>query len=328
MSDRAVPFADLVPPELRELLRSRSLQLQRPVWGRRLGRHRSARAGVGLDFRDHRAYVPGDDPRLLDWRAVARRERLVLRQTEAEDELSLVLLLDVGGGMRYGDAAQQKFATARALAGALGWLASRQGDPVGLATAGDGNVHAHLARPMSGPERLAAIADQLGHAPLRGRCAWDALLHAASPRLPRRSLVVAISDFLDPGGDAEADADERNEHDERLLRGLSSLRARRHDVVLLQVLHRDEIEFPWAERSTLRFTDLLGLRKPQEGAAAAMRSGYLQAFEAHRRRWVQRCDADGLLLHTVRSDEDLVTSFLGLLARFEGVAAPQPERAS
>src|SRR5690606_1369373 len=99
------------------------------VWGRRFGRHRSARAGVGLDFRDHRPYVPGDDPRRLDWRAVARRERLVLRQTEAEDELSLCIVFDGSGGMAYGESdaspSTSKLRAAWAVAGGLAWLAAR-----------------------------------------------------------------------------------------------------------------------------------------------------------------------------------------------------------
>ncbi|MBL4686373.1 MAG: DUF58 domain-containing protein, partial [Nannocystaceae bacterium] len=123
-------LAKIVPAELRELLRSRTLSLSRPIWGRRHGRHTSARAGLGLDFRDHRAYVPGDDPRMLDWRAVARRERLVLRQTESEDELRLTLAVDDGKGMAYGSGAQSKRRYAHAVAGGLAWLAHRQGDAV------------------------------------------------------------------------------------------------------------------------------------------------------------------------------------------------------
>lgn len=324
MADRGASLAALVPSEIRELLRSRALTLSRPVWGRRLGRHRSARVGVGLDFRDHRAYVPGDDPRLLDWRAVARRERLVLRQTEAEDELSLVLLFDTSGAMAYGKGSAQKFACARAIGGGLAWLASRQGDPIGFATGGSAEIEDTLTRPASGPERLAAMATLLGDAPLQGSCPWPRLLEAVSPRLPRRSVVVVLSDFLDPGAGGD-DVEEAEQADEALVRGLASIRARRHDVVMVQILHRDEVEFPWSDRNTMRFTDLLRLRKPKEGAAAAMREGYLAAFEAHQTRLAQRCDAEGLLLHTMHSDDDPAAAFLGLLARFEGVAAPTVE---
>ncbi len=321
MSERALPLASLVPPQLREVLRSRTLVLRRPVFGRRLGRHRSARAGVGLDFRDHRAYVPGDDPRRLDWRAVARRERLVLRQTEAEDELSLVFATDLGGSMAYGEGAANKGTFARAMIGALAWLASRQGDPVGLVSGRDEHVDDLLARPSASPERLAGLAEHLTDADPHGACPWQRVLEAMTPRLPRRSVVIAVSDFLNPEGTQTAEDDEG---DRALIGALSSMRSRQHDIVLLQVLHRDEAEFPWTDRSTLRFSDLLGLRKPKEGAAAALRDGYLEAFRAHQARLAERCDAEGLILHTVFSDEDIVEAFLGLLARLDGAAeAPQ-----
>ncbi len=317
MSERALPLASLVPPELRELLRARALVLHRPVFGRRLGRHRSARAGVGLDFRDHRAYVPGDDPRRLDWRAVARRERLVLRQTEAEDELSIVFAMDLGGSMHYGDGDREKLAFARALVGGVAWLASRQGDPVGLGTGSDGKIDDSLVRPSSSPERLDGFAARLGAARPAGPCPWLGLLEAMTPRLPRRSVVIAVSDFLDPSGSADAEDDET---DRALVGALASMRTRGHDVVLLQVLHPDELEFPWTDRTTLRFADLFGFRKPNEGAAAAMRDGYIAAIEAHQSRLRERCDREGLILHTVRTDEDRVEAFLGLMERFEGVA--------
>jgi uncharacterized protein (DUF58 family) len=308
----AEPLSPLVPAELRELLRTRNLSLTRPVWGNRFGRHRSARAGVGLDFRDHRAYVPGDDPRRLDWRAVARRERLVLRQTEAEDELSLSIVFDSSGGMAYGEGEAQKIRVAWAIAGGLAWLAARQGDPVGLAIGGDGEVAAHLARPASGRERLAALARRLSAHPVRGLCPWDVMLSEVSARLPRRCLTVVISDFLDPSGSGD-EAIER-----RLLRGLGHLRARKHDVVLVQVLHRDEVEFPWRERKMLRFLDLRGHRKPLEGSGQSLRDRYLERFAAHQDELAKRCEADGLFLETVVTDEPLPGLFVGLLSRIAG----------
>lgn len=306
----------VVPAALRELLRGRQLLVRRPVWGQRPGRHTAARAGLGLDFRDHRQYVPGDDPRRLDWRAVARRERLVLRRTESEDELSLSLLLDGGAGMDYGDGATHKLRYAHAIAGGLAWLAHRQGDPVGLSLGREQAADASLARPRAGRERLTALALQLAEAAPRGRCPWSAVLAAAAPRLPRRSLVVVLSDLLDPGtraDDAEAAQDE-------LLRGLAQLRARQHDVVIVQVLHADELAFPWVERSMLRFEDLRGLRPPLEAPGRSLRDEYLQRLAAHLRQLDDRCEAEGLVLLRVATDQPVEDAFVGLLGRLAGEA--------
>ncbi|MCA9652465.1 MAG: DUF58 domain-containing protein [Myxococcales bacterium] len=304
----------LVPAALRERLRGRPLLVQRPVWGRRHGRHPAARAGVGHDFRDHRAYVPGDDPRRLDWRAVARRDRLVLRRTESEDELSITLLLDAGAGMDYGEGPSHKLRYARAVAGGLSWLALRQGDPVGLAMGRQQTVDASLARPRSGRERLSALAHRMIEAQPRGRCPWGPLMSAVAPRLPRRSLLVLLSDLLDPGT-TEGDADEVLDE---LLRGLAQLRARQHEVVIVQTLHPDELDFPWNERGMLRFEDLRGLRAPLEGPGRNLRESYLQRLGEHLGRLDERCEAEGLLLLRMPTGIPVEDAFMQLLARLAG----------
>jgi uncharacterized protein (DUF58 family) len=314
-------LARVVPADLRELLRAHALELQRPVWGRRHGRHRSARAGIGLDFRDHRAYSPGDDPRQLDWRAVARRDRLVLRQTEAEDELPLALVLDAAAGMDYGEGSSSKIAVARAIAGALAWLAARQGDRVGLAIGRDDGVDARVLVPHGGQERLDAVAHALARAEPRGSCPWEPLLTQVAHRLPRRSLVLVLSDLLDPGrgrDDGDAVQDE-------LLRALAQLRARRHDVVVVQVLHDDELEFPWLDRKSVRFEDLRRVRDDVEGPGAAMRDGYLRRLRAHLDALDTGCEARGIVLVRVVTDEPLPRMFVELLARLAGV--PVEDRA-
>ncbi len=322
MAAAGTTIGELVPADLDALLRTHPLVLRRPVLGRRHGRHPSARAGVGLDFRDHRPYTPGDDPRQLDWRAVARRDRLVLRQTEAEDELTLVLALDAGANMDYGEGSSHKYRAARALLAALAWAAIRQGDRVGLAVAGDGGLDVSLLRPGAGPDRLDAIARVLGRTAPRGRAPLQRLPDAIAPRLPPRSLVVLATDWLDLADDrADADA-----NDQALLQGLSQLRARRHDVVVLQVLHRDEREFPWHDHGVLRFVDPRTLRADVEGAATAMRAGYLARIGAHLDAIARGCEHHGVLHQSVHSEAALAPAFVSLLARLGGQAAPVEAR--
>jgi uncharacterized protein (DUF58 family) len=307
-------LGQIVPPELSELLRTQDLKLRRPVWGRRYGRHPSRRVGLGLDFRDHRPYSPGDDPRQLDWRAVARRDRLVLRQTEAEDDLALVLVTDGGAAMGYGEGAADKWSVARTLAAALAWAAIRQGDAVGLVRGHDDQLDVGLLRPAAGHERLDAIARALLRTKPAGRVPWRELLPSIAHRLPRRSLLVLFSDLLDPAetlDDAEAVETE-------LLRGLAYLRAREHDVVVVQVLHRDEVEFPWDDRRTLKFVDRRGLRLPVEGTGVNLRANYLARLEAHLARLEQTCESTGVFYERVLTDVPLGETFMGMLARLSG----------
>jgi uncharacterized protein (DUF58 family) len=313
-ADPSQALAAVVPPELRELLRGRPLLLTRPVGGPHAGRHLSVRAGLGDQFRGHRPYVPGDDPRRLDWRAVARRDRLVLRQTDAEDALSAVILWDGSEAMSYGTGLQRKQTCAAALAGALAHLALRQGDRVGLAAGRDGALELAHLRPQAGAPRLAAVAHALTRPPA-GACPWPALLAAVAPALPRRSLVLLLSDFLDPDPGAQ-------DGDAELLRGLAVLRSRGHDVALVQVLHRDELTFPWTGRELWRFEDLRGHRPPLEGHGASLRAGYLERLHAHLGALARACEAGGLHLHRVVSDEPLPAALLALLARLAGRPAP------
>src|SRR5690606_25262172 len=95
----------------------------------------------------------------------------------------------------------------------------------------------------------------------RGDCDWDGLLDALAPRLRRRTLVIVISDFLDPGGTTTSS----REHDEALLRKLTLLRGAGHDVALIQILHRDELEFPWDRPRVIELEDPRGRRPTVEG---------------------------------------------------------------
>src|SRR5690606_4390199 len=148
-------------PALRAGLARSELIVRRPLVGARHGVHRSLRPGVGRDFRDYRAYAPGDDPRRLDWRAAARSQRLVVRQTESEDELDLALILDGSGGMSYGEQDTQKWQRAGVVAAALTSLALRQGDRVGFAIARAGALELEALEPTARRDRLRILAQGL-----------------------------------------------------------------------------------------------------------------------------------------------------------------------
>src|SRR5579864_7135715 len=87
----------------------------------RPGRRRSPLAGSSMEFADYRRYSPGDDFRRIDWRAYARLERLFLRLFEAEENLTVTILIDCSDSMQYGEPA--KAALALALAAALAYIA-------------------------------------------------------------------------------------------------------------------------------------------------------------------------------------------------------------
>src|SRR5689334_12472865 len=101
------------------------------VW---VGTHESRRRGAGLEFAGHRSYVPGDDLRWLDQRALLRHERLLIKQFETETERPLRLIVDATASMEFKSDGQAltKLEFASLVAAALTRVAVRSGDPVGL----------------------------------------------------------------------------------------------------------------------------------------------------------------------------------------------------
>lgn len=318
-ADPADALTRLLSAELREALRRRELRLARPVSGFRHGPHRSRAAGVGRDFRDHRPYVPGDDLRRLDWRAAARSERLMIRRTESEDALSLAMILDASGGMAYGAGPGQKWRYLGMLTTALAEVARRQGDGVGFEVLGPplpealGDPQDQL-RPTASRERVHHLARTILRVNPSGRAGWNASVEQLGVRLRARSLVVLGSDFLDVAPDEHTDADVAQSE---LIERLSLLRARGHDVVLLQVLHRDELTFPWSSPRVIRFEDPRGGLEPLEAPGGDLREAYLERIRTHLSALDAACERVGVYVHRLATDispTDAVTSLLSRLA--------------
>ncbi len=301
--------ATILSPALREFLRGRELKVRGRVDGLRVGAHAARRAGASQEFKDYRSYVPGDDPRLLDWRAAARSERLVVRRHDSEDALTLIVLLDLGANANYGEGESRKVVVARALAMSLALLAQRQGDDV--------IIHCGVGRQVTtlGP-RLGAVEleRQLAEIQPDGKCPWMQMLELADARVGPRSVVLVISDLLDLSCEEGEDADVQ----------LSVVMERLRDFVTrgspcfaAQILHDDEVSFPWRDRGWLRFLDPGRMRNPIEGDADALAGGYLSRISAYLRATQALArDSHISLQRSVTTEDQLVTvaRFLEMLA--------------
>lgn len=225
-------------PDLVERVQSLKVHVDGAVAGIRSGVHRSPHRGASVIFAEHRDYRPGDDTRLLDWRAFARNDRYTVKHFEQEAHLRAHLLLDVSPSMAYGQGVAHKRIYGATLLGALALILLRQGDSVGAMLIHNG-VHA------SSPSR--ARADHLGgllelfatSSLPQGQTGLQRSLLESGERLGKRGLVVLASDLLDPEPDA--------------LRPLSLLRAQGHEVWVFHILHQDERELPFD--GPLRVTD-------------------------------------------------------------------------
>jgi uncharacterized protein (DUF58 family) len=244
------------------------------------GRHRSAWHGSSIDFAEHRPYQPGDELRTIDWRAFARTDRLLIRRFHDDRQLPLALIIDGSASMRYG--APEKFATAQVAAAALGLLALDQGDAVRVTVAPWGSGSGDLG----GAQGASRLLQVLEAATARGTCDLAQALHTSVDHLARRSLVVLISDVLcDPAPLAQAAAD---------------LVARGHELAVIQVLDRTEVDLP-AEWGRVTMTDPETAEQPFSCDTAEARTAFGEAMAAH----LARCRA---LLAGVRADHVLLIS--------------------
>jgi uncharacterized protein (DUF58 family) len=270
------------------------------------GRHGSPFHGPSVEFRDYREYQPGDDLRRIDWRLYARNDRLCIRRYEQETNARCYVVCDTSASMAYRGrgAWGAKFEAAKLLGLAIGWLLLDQGDAVGLlatgASAGPGSAAAELryVRPSQKPDHVGLLLRTLDSLSLGGGPVVAELLGHAARIAHRRSLVVLLSDLLEPPAD--------------LRRGLERLCFDGHEVVCLQVLDGDEIDFPFDEPAV--FEDMeTGLTRSVAGREA--RRAYRARFQSFQESWRALLRELDMRHAVVRTDEDPAASLRRVFAR-------------
>src|SRR3954465_4544931 len=123
--------ARFLDPSLVERLNQLQLTARSVVEGSTVGLHRTPLKGASVEFRQHRSYVPGDEPRRLDWRVLGRTDRPYVREYEEETNLRCVMMLDRSGSMSYGSLGESKFDFAAKLTASLSYLMLAQTESVG-----------------------------------------------------------------------------------------------------------------------------------------------------------------------------------------------------
>ena len=283
-----------VDPEVLNRLAGRGLEPRGLVVGTLAGHHKSPLSGFAVEFAGHREYVPGDDPKHIDWRVYFTRDKYFIKQYEMETNLVCHLVLDVSASMRYGEGESQKLLSAARLATTLGYAVIRQGDKVSLATF-DEEVLAFVP-PSNTMAQVVRMTDRLDQVePVRKTRLADCLVELAG-RMGRREIVMVFSDFL-----TDLDA---------LEAALQRLRFNRHEVVLFQTLHRDELEFPFEGNVKFRGLEVSDelLTRPSE-----LRKRYLAAVRQFNDRLEQLClrnRVERVLIDTTRDRAEILIDYL------------------
>ncbi|NTV03686.1 DUF58 domain-containing protein, partial [bacterium] len=121
-----------IPPEMIEAVRRISLRARRLVEETFSGEYHSVFKGRGIEFREVREYVPGDDVRSIDWNVTARSDAPYVKQFDEERELTVVLAVDVSRSGLFGSGARTRGEIAAELCGVLAFAATANKDKVGL----------------------------------------------------------------------------------------------------------------------------------------------------------------------------------------------------
>ena len=206
----------ILEPELLSRLERLQLGTRRRLAGAFSGEHRSPRHGSSLDFADFREYHPGDDFRRIDYTALARLDQLLVRLYEAEDDLTVRLLLDTSSSM-----AGPKLRQAARIAAALGFVALVRRDVVTVHTF---PLHRPAPR-FTGRHAATTLFSLLDGVDADGDTRFAAAVTDLLGRPGPRGLTVVLSDLLTPEWSD----------------GLTRLPARGGDVTVVHVLDRSEL---------------------------------------------------------------------------------------
>jgi uncharacterized protein (DUF58 family) len=258
------------------LLRALDVTIGRKMEGLLAGDYRSNLLGDGTELAQVRPYVPGDDVRRIDWNVTARTGETHVRVQLAERVLVTWLVLDTSISMDFGTADRRKADVAEGVALALGHVATRRGNRLGVVTFG--GEESLMLPPRQGRVGLIGLLRALHEQKREGKKEQLATLAEALGRTAaiarQRALVVVVSDFRGP------------------LTWRSELLeiAGGHDVLAVEVRDPREQELPNAGelwlvdpetgRQLRVDTRDSGLRARFAAAAAAERSGLARMLSA------------------------------------------------
>lgn len=230
-----------------------------------------------MEFAEHRDYSPGDDLRHLDWAAFARSERLVVKEFESELERTVLVVVDLSASMSEG-----KRNLALTCAAAFSWVALLGQDRLALATLG-GEPAYHPA--VRGRGQWGRLMDWVRSRPRGGRANLNESLKGLAQRLPRTSLVLVLSDWLE----------------EKAAEALAFAHYRKHQLAALQILDRDDRDPSWF--GPLRLEDIETAEFRQLTLEQQTLAYYQQALHEHSGQLQEQCRRLGFHFHQCASED-------------------------
>ena len=278
----------LISPALMARLESLQINSRHRLVGRFGGEHVSKRYGNTVDFADFREYHPGDDFRRIDYHVLARLDQVLIKLFEADDEVTVRILLDTSASMSVGGKLDQ----AKRLAAALGFVALTAHDSV--------SVHTFPAKgPAPRFAGRASVPGFLSHLESLYPGGLTPFAEAAAHLLGQSGLpgvTVVLSDLLTPQW-----------------RSLVNLRAGGSDVLVIHLTCGEDLDPEYS--GDLELVD----REDGKRLTVSVTDDVAQSYRARVKAWrdevMSAAGGSGALYVPVDADEDVEAVLLNAWRR-------------
>lgn len=257
----------MIPQEVMQQIRRIHIRTRRMVNEILSGQYESVFKGQGMEFREVREYVPGDDIRSIDWNVTARTGEPHVKVMAEERELTVMLMVDMSGSGRFGSVSRFKNELAAELCAVLAFSAIKNNDKVGLIVFTD-DIELYVP-PQKGSKHVLRVIREVLYFEPKGRGTdIPKALHYLNNVIRRKAVVFLVSDFM-------------ADNYETALRVAN----RRHDVVAVTVTDPRE--------HTLPNVGLVAVRDAETGRETLINTGDARvrdAYEKETRAMLQKRD--------------------------------------
>ncbi len=259
------------------------------VEGYYAGRHRSQERGISTEFRDYRAYVPGDDPKRVDWRVYARTDKLHQKTYQHETSTDCYLMLDCSASMEFGGEFK-KIDFASYLAASISYLVTTGQDRCGL-TLFDSKVRRHIT-PGSTTSHFHDMVRALEDNSPAGETSLAQVLGSTLPLISQRGSLVILSDFFEEAAG--------------VFEALNPFLHKGFKIFLFQILAPEEIDF--SAGGLFRFKDM------ESGSTvvthtSTIADAYREAMQNHIRSLRELSRRRGIFHTMARTDQPFYPLF-------------------
>lgn len=250
----------MIPQEIMQQIRRIHIRTRRMVNEILAGQYESVFKGQGMEFREVREYVPGDDIRSIDWNVTARTGEPHVKVMAEERELTVILMVDMSGSGRFGSVSRFKNELAAELCAVLAFSAIKNNDKVGLIIFTD-DIELYVPPQKGSKHVLRVIREVLYFEPKRAGTDIPKALRYLNSVIRRKAVVFLVSDFM--ADDYEA-----------ALR----VAGKRHDLVAITITDPRELSLPDVGRIAIRDAET-GVEALVNTSDPNVRAAYAHAAE-------------------------------------------------